>query len=149
MVEKGEQCPNCGQYYDRHLVVNGVIIRDGKVLLIRRGNEPEKGLMALPGGYVDWDETVEEAMVREIEEETGIKTQIDYVLGIYSDPGREKNDKQNIAISFKLSVLDDTTVTLQPEEVFEIGWYDPNILPNDMAFDHRTVIRDYTQELKK
>ena len=64
--------PQPDKYVNRGVSVDGVIIRDNKILLIKRGNEPFKGFWALPGGYVDWNESTEEAVAREMMEETGL-----------------------------------------------------------------------------
>ena len=68
------------------LTVDGVVVEDGAVLLIRRGHPPFVGQYALPGGFVDVGETVEAAVVREVREETGLDTAITRLLGVYSDP---------------------------------------------------------------
>jgi len=54
------------------LTVDGVLIRDGAILLVQRKHEPFRGKWALPGGFVEYGETVEEAVLREFEEETGL-----------------------------------------------------------------------------
>ena len=56
------------------LTVDGILVTNGRLLLVRRGREPEKGKLALPGGIVEYGETTEEAVVREVREETGIGT---------------------------------------------------------------------------
>jgi 8-oxo-dGTP diphosphatase len=72
------------------LTVDCVVFdRRGRVLLIRRGNEPFKGAYALPGGFVEVGETVESACRRELEEETGIKAGALALVGVYSDPKRD------------------------------------------------------------
>ena len=53
--------------------MDAVGVRDGKVLLIKRGNEPDKGKWALPGGLLDWDESASTAVLRELAEEAGAK----------------------------------------------------------------------------
>lgn len=149
MIQKGEQCPTCGQYYDRHLVVDGVVEKNGKILLIRRGIEPNKGMMALPGGYIDWNETTEEAVVREVLEETGVKTHVVQLLGVYSDPNRDPKDKQNIALAYQLSVEDDLKMQPQKGEVLEVDYFSLEDLPKDIAFDHREIIQTYLEKRKK
>ncbi len=65
-----------------------VVIEDGQVLLVRRGREPYKGRLALPGGYIEYGETVEDAAVREVSEETSLCIELVEILGVYSDPSR-------------------------------------------------------------
>jgi 8-oxo-dGTP diphosphatase len=67
-----------------------VIVRKGKeVLLVRRKNEPFKGRWALVGGFVEYGERVEEAARRECREETGLEVELERLVGVYSDPGRD------------------------------------------------------------
>lgn len=148
MVKKGEMCPTCKRYYDRHVVVDGVVEKDGEILLIRRGLEPNKGKMALPGGYVDWDETTEEAVVREVYEETGVRASVKKLLGVYSDPHRDSSDMQNIAVAYILTVDDESELQPQEGEVLEVGWYDVENLPSDIAFDHKEFIADYLKLIR-
>jgi ADP-ribose pyrophosphatase YjhB (NUDIX family) len=61
---------------------------DGRIVLLKRGIEPQKGKWVMPGGYVDRGEEVRAAAIRETEEECGLKTHIRELLGVYSYPGR-------------------------------------------------------------
>ena len=76
-------------YKSPGLTTDGVIFKNNEILLIKRNNDPFKGKWALPGGYVEYGEKVEDAVVREVLEETGIKTKISDLLGVYSDPNRD------------------------------------------------------------
>jgi ADP-ribose pyrophosphatase YjhB (NUDIX family) len=69
--------------------VGGVLVRDGRVLLIRRGKEPLRGRWLIPGGSVEWGETLEQAVVREMEEETGLQVRPTEVLAVVDriEPG--------------------------------------------------------------
>src|SRR5258705_7256203 len=72
------------------LTVDCVVIdARGRLLLIRRGHPPFKGKYALPGGFVDVGETVEDACRRELMEETGVRAGKLRLLGVYSDPRRD------------------------------------------------------------
>lgn len=140
-VKRGEQCPHCGRYNSRHIVVNGIILNSkNEVFLIKRGIEPAYGEWALPGGYVDWDETFEEAMMREIREEVGLSLTIDRFFRYYDSTQR---NLQNVAVTFVLKVQDNTSVTLQKEEVLEGRWFSFSNLPEHIAFDHRMMLEDY------
>jgi 8-oxo-dGTP diphosphatase len=75
-------------YLDPKLVACSVVEMNNGIVLLRRGIEPQKGKWVIPGGYVDRGEKVEDAALREIEEECGIKTQLKDLLGVYSYPGR-------------------------------------------------------------
>ena len=71
------------------LTVDAIIPYQGKIVVIRRKNEPFKGYYALPGGIVEYGETVEEAVLREVKEETGLDVKIHKLVGVYSDPKRD------------------------------------------------------------
>ena len=68
-------CPDCSYIYwgNFSLGVGGVLWHNDKVLLVQRGQNPGKGMWTIPGGYVDHGESIGEAIIREIQEETGIK----------------------------------------------------------------------------
>ena len=76
-------------YKTPKLTADGAMIEDNKILLIKRKNDPFKGKWALPGGFVEYGEMVEDAVIREVQEETGIITAIKDLIGIYSDPNRD------------------------------------------------------------
>ena len=64
------------------VVVTGAVVRAGKVLFVRRNYEPNKGTWTLPGGYAEHTETLDEAVVRELREETGIEAKVLGVVGV-------------------------------------------------------------------
>ena len=73
------------------LTVDCVVFQGDRIVLIRRGCEPFKGEYALPGGFVDIGESVEDACIRELKEETGLDVKKDSLklIGVYSKPGRD------------------------------------------------------------
>jgi ADP-ribose pyrophosphatase YjhB (NUDIX family) len=83
-------CSRCSFvfYQDPKLVACALIERDGKVILLKRDIEPEEGKWVMPGGYVDRGEVVEEAALRETEEECGLRIRLTGLLGVYSYPGK-------------------------------------------------------------
>ena len=87
----------------RPLTVDAIIIYDDRLVLIRRKNEPFRGMQALPGGFVEKDETVEQAVARETKEETGLDTVIVRLIGVYSDPGRDPRGP-TVSICYRLAV---------------------------------------------
>jgi 8-oxo-dGTP diphosphatase len=81
--------------------VGGVVIRDGRVLLIRRGKEPLRGRWLVPGGTVELGETLEEAVVREIREETGVEVMPGEVLTVF-----DRIDRQGSRILYHYVIVD-------------------------------------------
>lgn len=73
----------------RPLAVDAIVICGSNIVFIRRKNEPYKDMPALPGGFVEADETVEQAVLRETKEETGLDAKILKLVGVYSSPRRD------------------------------------------------------------
>ena len=116
----------------------------GEVLLIERKNEPFKGQYALPGGFVDVGETVEDACRRELMEETGVKAGRLTLVGVYSDPDRDPRGHTASAVfmtrvrSSKIEAGDDAA---------SARWFATwRTLP--LAFDHAKILADATRMAK-
>lgn len=79
-------CPKCHavNYINPIPAAAVVIIRDGKILLVKRGVEPKKGLWSLPAGFIEVDETVQQCAIREVKEETGLDIELTGVLNVYT-----------------------------------------------------------------
>jgi 8-oxo-dGTP diphosphatase len=71
------------------LAVDAIISMDDYLVLVRRKNEPFRGRLALPGGFVEEGESCEQAVVREVREETGLEGEVAWLVGVYSRPGRD------------------------------------------------------------
>ncbi|WP_291767178.1 NUDIX hydrolase [Caldivirga sp. UBA161] len=80
--------------------VGAVVINDGKILLVKRANEPGKGKLSIPGGMVNAGEDPGNAAVRELEEETGLKGEVSLLLGVYQYV--EHDDEGNVKYHFIL-----------------------------------------------
>lgn len=139
-VQKSELCGTCGRYNSRHMVVNGIVEYEGKILLIQRGIEPGYGKWALPGGYLDWDESIEEGVIREVREETGLNVQVQRFFGFFDST---KRNFQNVAFVYILKVIGSTELKLQTEEIIDAGWYTLDSLPAEVAFDHNVMLAEY------
>ncbi len=122
-----------------NLTVDGIVIIGGKIVLIERRNPPFKGMYALPGGFVEHGETVEKAVLREVEEETGLITKVKRLLGVYSEPGRDPRG-HTVSVVF---VLDKVSGELKAgDDASAVKIFDFNGLP-ELAFDHGKIINDY------
>ena len=138
ILTRGEKCPHCGHRYLRNIAVDAVAVRDGKVVLIKRGNEPQRGFWALPGGLLDWDESAEEAVVRELEEETSLKGKLGKFVGVYSDPGRDTF--QRVTIVYEVLVSEEALRA--SDDALDAKWFSFDKLPR-LAADHNRIIEDY------
>ncbi len=117
--------------------MDALIIQKGKVLLVKRKFEPYKGFWAVPGGFVEEGETVEEACRREALEETGVKVKLVKFVGVYSDPKRDPRGTITVAFIAKpLSKKGKGDV-----EVESVKWFGLDELP-EIGFDHAKMIRD-------
>ena len=123
------------------LTVDCVIFDDESVLLIRRLNEPHKGSFALPGGFVDIGETVEQAMLREAKEETGLDITDYELVGVYSDPARDTR-RHTVSIAYLAIDFAGTPIAGDDAESVEFikEWHKAEI-----AFDHKAIIQDAWQ----
>jgi 8-oxo-dGTP diphosphatase len=111
----------------------------GRVLLIRRGNEPFKGCYALPGGFVDVGETVEEACRRELREETGLSVGDLLLVGVYSDPDRDPRG-HTVSTVF-LAQLANPAEPAAGDDAASAEWVD-QWRAEHLAFDHAQVLGD-------
>ena len=125
-------------YKSPKLTVDGLVLKDKKILLIKRKNYPFKGKWALPGGFVEYGEKTEDAAVREVFEETGLKTKIKEIIGVYSDP---KIDPRGHTVSV-IYLLEMCGGKLKSnDDASDAKFFDLNQLPK-LAFDHNKIIRD-------
>lgn len=122
----------------RPLAVDAIILYDGRILLIRRGCEPFKGRLALPGGFVNQDETVEQAVLRETKEETGLDTEIVRLIGVYSDPGRDPRGP-TVSVCYRLRVTGGVPGASSDAAAVEL--VPPDTVPA-LAFDHGRMLDD-------
>ena len=118
-----------------------------QVLLIRRKNPPYQGAWAIPGGFVEAEERVEETAERELEEETGVKAAKLKLLGVYSDPLRDPRGRTVSAVYYEIMEKKDVKVRAG-SDAREAGWHSLKN-PPPLAFDHAQILTDLLQELSK
>ena len=126
------------EYKSPSLTVDGVMIKDDKVLLIKRKNDPYKDKWAIPGGFVEYGETTENAVLREFREETGLEGIIDRLIGVYSDPKRDPR-KHVVSIAYLLKYTGGNEKG--GDDAKEARWWYLEKLP-DFALDHGKIIND-------
>lgn len=117
----------------------------GHVLLIRRGNDPFKGYYALPGGFVDVGERVEDACRRELSEETGLHVGDIELVGVYSDPGRDPRGHTCSVVY--LARVGSAAVTAG-DDAAAAEWV-ADWRAEKLAFDHALILADAENLLLK
>jgi 8-oxo-dGTP diphosphatase len=118
------------------------ICENGKnrVVLIKRKNPPFG--WALPGGFVDYGESLENAAVREAKEETGLDVRLVRQFHVYSDPSRDPR-QHTISLVF---IAESEGVPVGMDDAAEAELFDPDNLPSPMAFDHGDILNDYAKQ---
>ncbi len=124
------------------LTVDGIIIQKNKLVLIKRGKPPFEGRYALPGGFVEYNEKVQDAVVREIMEETGLKTTVKDMLGVYSDPKRDPRG-HTVSVVFELDVKGGQLRS--GSDAKDAKLFSLDKIPS-LAFDHDIIVRDYRRK---
>lgn len=126
------------------LAVDGVILVDDAIVLVKRRNPPYAGMWALPGGFVEYGETVEDAVKREIMEETGLAVEIEKLAGVYSDPGRDPRGHTASVVFLCKKV---GGFLKADSDAADVRLFPLAKLPA-LAFDHGKIIRDARLALK-
>jgi len=135
-------CDECDFiFYLNPKVAAGVLVEDdGRVVLIRRGIEPKRGFWALPSGFVELDESAEEAAVRECQEETGLEVALDDLLGVYSFQSLVYG--RGVLILYSAHVVGGEMAA--GDDAAEVAAFPPEEVPPEIAFrTHRQALRDW------
>ena len=131
----------------RHVVVDALIVDKDKILLVKRAEHlTNGGKYAIPGGYLDRDETAEQAVVREALEETGFNVKVEELFKIIDKPDRPQEDRQNVAFIYITKPLEKSGKA--DDESSEVKWFSIEDLPaeNEFAFDHYQTIQEYKKK---
>jgi 8-oxo-dGTP diphosphatase len=123
------------------LAVDLVIRRMDEVLFIKRKNDPFKGMLALPGGFVDEDESVTQAAIRELFEETGVRIEERdlRLIGVFSDVNRDPRGRV-ISVAYNCQVLSKTRARAG-DDAAEVIWLPEfTALQIGLAFDHALIL---------
>jgi len=110
-----------------------------KLLLIRRKYEPFKGMWALPGGFVDMDEELEDAVVRELQEEAGLAGVPLEQMHTFGRIGRDPRGRQITIVYIGVANKGQNKIKAG-DDAAEAKWFDVEKLPRDMAFDHNDCL---------
>lgn len=138
-------CATCGRIHYRNAKpsVSALIVRGGRVLLLRRGREPRRGWWDLPGGFLEADEHPADGAMREAREETGLTVVINHLLGVYLGSYGDPADPDNI-LNLAYLATAPAGEPMPTDEAAGFGWFAPGELPPDLAFDHnRAALVDW------
>jgi len=127
------------------LTVDAIIPYKGKIVLIKRKNKPYKDYYALPGGIVEYGESVESALRREAKEETGLDVEPYKLIGVYSQPDR---DPRGHFVSICFIALPKGGELKASSDAKEVALFDLDSIPK-LAFDHNKMIDDAKPYLVK
>lgn len=128
------------------LTVDGVFVKNGKVLLVKRAIYPYSGYWVLPGGRVEHGERIEDSLKREMREELSIRVLRMELIGVYSDPKRDPREHRvtaaflirkksgNIKLNYEANMAD---------------YFPLDKLPAKIGFDHRRILEDCKKLLHK
>jgi 8-oxo-dGTP diphosphatase len=126
------------------LTVDAVWLHRGRILLVRRGRPPFQGHWALPGGFVELDETVEEAVARELREETGLSATPVAIVGVYSGPDRDPRGSTT-TIAFRMR--GQARGPVGGDDAQAARWV-PISEARGLAFDHDRIVRDALRQVR-
>jgi 8-oxo-dGTP diphosphatase len=138
-----KQCPKCGEevpvFRNPVPTVDIVIEVPGRgIVLIERRNPPLG--WALPGGFVDYGESFDQAAVREAREETGLEVTLTAMLGVYSRPDRDP--RQHTASTVFVAEAETPQDLEGADDASRAGVFQPGEWPS-LAFDHERILQDY------
>lgn len=121
------------------ITVDGVVVKEDKVLLVKRDIVPFEGCWVLPGGFVEYGEQVKAATEREVLEETGLEVEAKKLIGVYDTPGRDPRG-QTVSAVFLCNVVGGEL--RGSREGQELKWFGKGELPEKIGFDHKIILMD-------
>lgn len=135
------------QYPRPSVTVDAILIsRQHSVLLIERGRDPFKGKWALPGGFLDMDESLETACRRELEEETGLRVGAMKQFKAYGAVDRDPRGR-TISVIF-YTFQEEESIPQAGDDAAKAQWFPLSQLP-ELAFDHQQIINEFKEEVLK
>jgi len=148
-MKESAKKPYCYEYPRPAVTVDIVVVSRAEprqVLLIRRKHEPFADMWAIPGGFVEMDEALEDAARRELQEETGVRGGRLEQLATFGDPGRDPRGR-TISVVYLAEVDAGKLSPRADDDAAEVGWHPLQRLP-PLAFDHRQILATARKRLQ-
>ena len=135
-------CGNCGYiiYRNAYPATSGILENDGKILCLKRARDPKKGLWAIPGGFIEYEETAKQALKREFFEETGLKVNIKKLIGVYLF--RSNPESNVLGPCYEVETIGGK-LNIDKKESTNAKFFDINKLPKLAFKEHLKVISDW------
>ena len=130
-------CDECGQWEKPSLAVDAIVINADKILLIKRGKEPWKGMLAFPGGFVEQGEDPEVAVIRELKEECGLDGVVEKLVCVKGDPNRDPRGHV-VSIAYLVNAQG---IPLAGDDAADAAWYDLSEI-KELAGDHMSMLEN-------
>ena len=122
-----------------------IINENGQLLLQKRNKEPEKGYWSIPGGKLEWMETFEDAVKREVKEECDVEIKVEKLLGICDHI--VKNDNQHwVSPSFLCTITEGIPKIMEPTKHTDMKWFDLDRLPEKLTITTQDAINAYRKQ---
>ncbi|MCW3997122.1 MAG: NUDIX hydrolase [Candidatus Bathyarchaeota archaeon] len=119
------------------------------ILLVKRLTMPFSGYWALPGGRLNLGETVEETIIREVKEETGLDVIIVSKIGEYHEKGIQDDVEYDYSPACFLVKIIGGEIQKQKNEIESVKFFSLTSIPKKLAFEHNQMVKDYTKHIKK
>jgi len=127
--------------------VDIIIEKDDKIVLIRRKNEPFKGKLAIPGGFVNEGELIEDRAIIEAKEETSLDVELKEILGVYSIPDRDPRGHLMTTVFIAKPI---SGRVKGGDDAADASWFKlSDKILNEVSFDHKKILTDYLKWKKK
>lgn len=128
-------------------IIHSKVDNQHQILLIKRAKNPFQNHWALPGGFVDLDEDLDEAIIREVEEETNIKAKKIKQLLTIGTPGRDPRGRTISIIYYTKINKQESLLAKAGDDAKELMWHNINSIP-DLAFDHNFIVAVWLKKQK-
>jgi ADP-ribose pyrophosphatase YjhB (NUDIX family) len=138
-------CPKCGfvDFHNPAPAAGAIVVKDGKLLLVKRAAEPYKDAWCIPAGFMEWDESPSHCARRELMEETGLDISVEEIFNVYS--GSDDPRINAVLILYFCSVTGGTAKA--GDDASDLRYFGANEIPSNIAFQaHRQAIADLKKD---